>query len=116
MSVSLAAIIVIVMAMTGIIGDMMMSGSTTVGSQYTTDLNTLSHWGIVSEEQSFGALEYAAAPVNMFAAFFRLGTYDSTAFSGQWAIIRTILFAPITAAVASAIIWASVSMLSRVFS
>ncbi len=114
MNIALAVIIIVVMAICGVMGDMMMSGGTSVESEYMTDLNTVSHWGVISDTQTFGIVEYAKAPFNMLGALFRLGTFDSSAFSGNYAIIRVILFAPIVAAVAATIVFGTYAVFSKI--
>ena len=82
---------------------MQLAGMVIEGSTLSTDtrdaLNTISSWGIIHEEQTFGLLDYIKAPFNYFGALWTVLTYDSPVFDGSFEIIRWVLVAPILAAI-----------------
>ena len=71
----------------------------TAAPEMTDALNTISSWGIIHEEQTFGLLDYVKAPFNYFGALWTVLTYDSPVFDGQFEVIRWIFVAPILAGV-----------------
>ena len=102
----------------------MLMGMVIEGSNLSTevqrDLNIVSHWGVVSEEQTFGTLDYVKAPVEYFLALFRLLTYKSPAFFGeggeanQYEIVRWVFVAPILAGVSFGLVVLFFSAFRRV--
>ena len=82
---------------------MQLAGMVMEGSSLTVEmqnhLNVISSWGIVSEEQTFGLLDYIRAPFNYFGSLWAVLTYDSPVFDGQYVLLRWIFVAPILAGV-----------------
>jgi len=78
-------------------------GNQPLNSQASTDLNTLTNFGVVKESETFGFLEYVRAPLNYFQAFFRVMVASSenqeVLFHGTREIIRWIIMAPLFAGV-----------------
>ena len=68
------------------------------------NLNVISSWGIVSEEQTFGVLEYVRAPFLYFAALWAVLTYDSPVFDGSYELLRWVFVAPMLAGVSFGLI------------
>ena len=82
---------------------MQLAGMVIEGSSVTTEmrdhLNVISSWGVVSEEQTFGILDYVRAPFNYFGSLWAVLTYDSPVFDGQYELLRWVFVAPILAGI-----------------
>ena len=89
--------IVFVFVLMQLAGFVMEGGSLTPEMQ--NHLNVISSWGIVSEEQPFGVLDYIRAPFNYFASLWVVLTYDSPVFDGQYELLRWVFVAPILAGI-----------------
>jgi len=82
---------------------MQLAGMIIEGSTMSTDmrdaLNTISSWGIIHEEQTFGLLDYVKAPFAYFGALWTVLTYDSPVFDGSFELVRWVFVAPILASI-----------------
>lgn len=76
-------------------------GNSAMNAEAAEDLDTLSSFGIVQEEQTFGIVKYVKAPLNYFEAFYRVmtSTEANPVFEGPFELIRWLIMAPLVAGV-----------------
>ena len=76
-------------------------------------LNVVSHWGIVSESQTFGVLEYVRAPIMYFNSLFHIFTYNPAVYTGSFELVRWLFVAPILAGAAFGLVVLFFSVFNR---
>jgi hypothetical protein len=86
-------------------------------SQVTQDLNTIAHYGIVQEEQTFGFLKYPMAPYHYSEAIYRVSTIvsddNNEIFTGGWRYLWWFMVIPITGMIAFGMIITFFSLFRR---
>jgi hypothetical protein len=80
-----------------VLAGLLISGAGFESTDMTYHLNVVSHWGIVSESQTFGLFEYARAPVLYFNSLFHIISYSPQIFNAKFEIIRWLFLGPVLA-------------------
>lgn len=93
-------------------------GNSSLDEEAKENLDTLSTFGIVSEEQTFGVLTYIKAPVNYFQALFSIATahHNNPVFSGTYELFRWLVVAPLLAGLVFGLIVAFWQIFQRAIS
>ncbi len=68
-----------------------------VGSTEQTLLNKVLFYNIVTTEGTWGVTELVGGPLDYMEAVWKLATFQFTFISGEWELVRWIIFAPLTA-------------------
>lgn len=90
-------------------------GNAGVNEHAQHNLNVLSSWGIVQEDETFGVIKYVKAPLNYFGALFDIVTEnrDNPVFEGDAEIVRWVLMAPLLGMVGFGLVIIFTGMLRR---
>lgn len=99
------------------LGALILSESGNFPQQVEDDLNTVAHFGIVQQEESWGFLNFVAAPFNYAQAVYRITIMSVDAnneiFGGGWRYLWWLLIIPVSGMIAYGMIVVFFSLFQR---
>ena len=68
-----------------------------IGSTEQSVLNKVLFYNIVTTEGTWGATELAGGPVGYLQALWQMATFQFSFMTGEWELVRWVVFAPLSA-------------------
>ena len=82
-----------------------------MGGPEQTFLNKVLFYNIVTTEGTWGATELAGGPLGYLQALWQMATFNFSFITGEWELVRWIIFAPLTAYVVFGLVMTVIGIL-----
>lgn len=82
-----------------------------MGGPEQTLLNKVLFYNIVTTEGTWGATELAGGPLGYLQALWQMATFNFSFITGEWELVRWIIFAPLTAYVVFGLVMTVIGIL-----
>jgi hypothetical protein len=78
-----------------------------------SDIDTITNFGIVESQQSWGPIQIVSAPANFFTALYHILTFQFSFIYGTWVYVKWIFLGPIIATVVFGLIILTIQLFTR---